>query len=192
MVYAGEISPTVAVMVLNQGCRSQDMLSEKFIDFIALEVIPWVRNNYNVSGYENVVILGPSRAGFSAAFAALRYSNVIGGVLSQSGSFYSTLEEKENCPIYPEFDGGLLTEYTKFPKQPVNLYLDVGLYDLGLGRVGVNRQFKGTLELKGYKLSYKEYKGGHSHLNWRHTLSNVLIYFFGDTKNSNALQRTSR
>ncbi|MFS1524029.1 alpha/beta hydrolase [Microbulbifer sp. 2304DJ12-6] len=153
----------------------------------SVEVILWVRKNYNIAGSENVVISGRSRA----AFAALRYLNVIGGMLSQSGSFYSTSEEKENCPIYTEFDGRLLTEYKKTPKHPINLYLNVGLYEIGLGRVGVNRQFKDTLELKGYKLNYKEYKGGHSHLNWRHTLSNELIYFFGDTKNSNALQRTS-
>ncbi|MFS1524030.1 alpha/beta hydrolase-fold protein [Microbulbifer sp. 2304DJ12-6] len=35
VIYAGEVFPTVAVMVLNQGRRSEDMPSEKFTDFIA-------------------------------------------------------------------------------------------------------------------------------------------------------------
>lgn len=178
LMYRGEITPTVAVMVLNQGRRSQDMLSEAFADFIALEVIAWARDNFNIADSSNVVVSGPSRAAFAAARTALRHPDIIDGVISQSGSFYYTLNEKENWPIYPEFEGQLLADFKSSPTLPVEFYLEVGLYDLGLGRVGVNRQLKDILELKGYRLSYNEYKGGHSHLNWRHTLPNGLIYFF--------------
>lgn len=179
LTYRDEIAPTVAVMVLNQGRRSQDMLSEAFADFIALEVIAWAKETLNVSDSSNVIVSGPSRAAFAAANAALRHPDLIDGVLSQSGSFYYTLSDKENWPVYPEFEGKLLADFKTSPTLPVAFYLDVGLYDLGLGRVGVNRQLKDILELKGYRLSYNEYKGGHSHLNWRHTLPSGLIYFLG-------------
>ena len=61
---------------------------------------------------------------------------------------------------------------------PIDFYIDVGLYDLGLARVGTNRQFRDILKLKGYEVEYREYNGGHAHLNWRHSISDGLLYFF--------------
>lgn len=172
-----QISPTVVVMVLNQGNRSNDMLDDAFYEFIALELVPWAKENFTISpDKSNVIVSGPSRAGFAAARTAMKYPNVIGGVLAQSGSFYYTLGDKTNWPIYPEYEGKLLEEYKTSPLLPIRFYLDIGLYDLGLAGVGTNRQFKDILQLKGYKVKYDEYKGGHSHLSWRNRLDEGLIY----------------
>ncbi|MGN8224476.1 alpha/beta hydrolase [Gracilimonas sp. BCB1] len=176
LIARNEIETTVSVFVLNQGNRSKDMLSDEFADFLALEVITWARENFYITDSAKVVISGPSRAGYTAARTALKHPDLIDGVLSQSGSYYYTLNENENWPIYPEFEGKLLTDYRLAQEHSVRFYLDVGLYDLGLGRVGMNRQFRDILMLKGYDVHYNQYKGGHSHLNWRHTLSDGLIY----------------
>lgn len=183
LIAAKKIKPTIAIFVFNQGSRSQDMLSERFTKFIGQELIPWINNKYNLNNSDNTgktIISGPSRAAFAAIRAALKYPDHINGVLSQSGSFYYTQKDKENWPIYPEYEGKLLSDIKQLPKQPVRFYLDVGLYDLGLARVGTNRQLKDILILKGYDVVYKEYKGGHSHLNWRLTLSDGLIALLGD------------
>jgi enterochelin esterase family protein len=179
LIAENDISPTIGVFILNQGNRSEDMVSESFSDFIALEVSSWVTENFSVSDSSKIIVSGPSRAGFAAARVAYKHPDIINGVLSQSGSFYYTLKESENWPIYPEFEGKLLDDFKKSEKLPIQFYLEVGLYDLGLGRVGMNRQFRDILELKGYKVHYNEYKGGHSHLNWRHTLSTGLVHLLG-------------
>ncbi|MCL1079706.1 esterase family protein [Parashewanella spongiae] len=180
LIYEQKIGPTIAVFIVNQGNRSKELISERMTDFIALELLPWFKENYNiVSNPKNIVVSGPSRAGFTAANTALRHSNLIGSVLSQSGSFYYTLNENRNWPIYPEFEGKLLSNYKLSAKKAIQFYLDVGLYDLGLAVVGTNRQFRDVLQLQGYQVDYYEYKGGHSHLGWRHTIANGLISLIG-------------
>jgi enterochelin esterase-like enzyme len=86
-----KISSTVAVFVLNEK-RATDLLDERFADFIAHEVLQHVQNAYGFQA-KKVVISGPSRAAYTAASTAFLHSNSIQGVLSQSGSFYFTLDE---------------------------------------------------------------------------------------------------
>jgi enterochelin esterase-like enzyme len=181
LIHDKKIAPTITLFIQNQGNRSGDLLSAKMSDFVALELVDWARKNYNISkSTANVVVSGPSRGGFAAASTALRHSNLIGAVLSQSGSFYYRLQDEENWPVYPEFEGQLLLDYKHSAKRDIRFYLDVGLYDLGLGAVGTNRQLRDILDLKGYRVTYYQYKGGHSHLGWRHTLANGLISLLGE------------
>ncbi|OBP14487.1 hypothetical protein A5320_12015 [Rheinheimera sp. SA_1] len=193
LIHQKKIAPTIAIFIHNQGNRSADLISDKMADFVALELVAWARKNYHIAPEpKNVLVSGPSRGGFAAANTALRHSNIIGGVLSQSGSFYYTLQEQENWPVYPEFEGKLILDYKRSAKRDVHFYLDVGLYDLGLGAVGTNRQLRDVLELKGYRVDYYQYKGGHSHLGWRHTLANGLISLLGKQETYNSLQRSGR
>lgn len=181
LMHQKKIAPTIVIFVHNQGNRSADLISDHFTDFVALELVSWARKNYHIAASpKNVLVSGPSRAGFAAANTALRHSDIVGGVLSQSGSFYYTLQNTENWPVYPEFEGKLILDYKRSAKRDIRFYLDVGLYDLGLGAVGFNRQFRDVLELKGYRVDYYQYKGGHSHLGWRHTLANGLVSLLGD------------
>jgi len=183
-----KIGPTIVVFIPNQGNRSDDLISKQMTDFVALEVLPWIKENYNINiDPKKVVVSGPSRAGFAAMYTAYRHSNLIGSVLSQSGSFYYTLDENTNWPIYPEFEGKIIESYKQSPQKNIQFYIDVGLYDLGLAAVGTNRQLRDVLELKGYQVEYYEYKGGHSHLGWRHTIANALIALLGLEKTNKAL-----
>ena len=72
--------------------------------------------------------------------------------------------------------------YKKSKKLPIQFYMDIGLYDAGASMLGMNREFRSVLELKGYDLDYNEFKGGHSYLNWKQTLSNGIISIFGKEK----------
>ncbi|WP_372771348.1 alpha/beta hydrolase [Pseudoalteromonas sp.] len=180
LIHEKEIGPTIVIFVLNQGNRSKDLISELMTNFIALELLPWIKEKYTITtDPKRVVVSGPSRAGFAAMYTAYRHSNLIGSVLSQSGSFYYTLNEHKNWPIYPEFEGTLVSSYKQSPKKDIQFYMDVGLYDLGLAAVGTNRQLRDVLELKGYQVEYYQYKGGHSHLGWRHTIAKGLKSLIG-------------
>lgn len=181
LIYQQKIAPTITIFIHNQGNRSGDLISEKMTDFVALELVSWARKHFNISALpKDIVVSGPSRAGFAAAYTAFRHADIIGAVLSQSGSFYYTLQEQENWPVYPEFEGKLVRDYKTSAHRDIQFYLDVGLYDLGLGAVGTNRQLRDILELKGYQVDYYQYKGGHSHLGWRHTIGKGLISLLGD------------
>ncbi len=183
LIHQKKIGPTISIFIHNQGNRSGDLISDKMTDFVALELVAWARQNFNISSNpSHIVASGPSRAGFAAAHTAFRHANIIGAVLSQSGSFYYRLQEPDNWPVYPEFDGQLVQNYKTSAYRNIHFYLEVGLYDLGLGAVGTNRQLRDVLELKGYQVDYYQYNGGHSHLGWRHTIEKGLISLLGIEK----------
>lgn len=178
-----KITPTIAILVWNMGKRGTDLISENFSDFIAKELIPWTRSNYNIySKSENIVVAGSSRGGFSASYIALNNSDIIGNVLSQSGSYWIKGTEDENHWIYPKDDGKLINAFKNSEKLPINFYMDIGLYDAGASMLGMNRQFRDILKVKGYNVDYQEFNGGHNYVNWRGTLSDGLISLIGTKK----------
>jgi enterochelin esterase family protein len=115
----GKIYPTVTVLVWSMGKRSRDLISETFGDFIATELIPWIRSEYSIHPTaDKVVLAGSSRGGFASSFIAFRHADIIGNVLSQSGSYWIKGTDNENHWIYPEDNGKL-----------INLYKQRTLYD---------------------------------------------------------------
>lgn len=175
-----EIPPTVTVLVWSMGKRNKDLISELFGDFIATELIPWMRSKYNIhTTSDKVILAGSSRGGFAASFIALNHSDVIGNVLSQSGSYWIKGTNNENHWIYPEDNGKLISAYMDSERLPIKFYMDIGLYDAGASMLGMNRQFRDILKTKGYNVNYQEFKGGHNYINWRGTLSNGLISLIG-------------
>jgi enterochelin esterase family protein len=87
-----KIGPTVAVLVrtMTFAKRNRDLSgSRPFADFIARELVPWMRARYRIRpGPSNVVVAGSSLGGFAATHAAFTHPQVIGNVLSQSGSYW--------------------------------------------------------------------------------------------------------
>lgn len=178
-----KITPTITVLVWAMGKRSRDLISEKFGDFIAKELIPWMRSKYNIHSKANKIVLaGSSRGAFAASYIALRHSDIVGNVLSQSGSYWIKGTKDENHWIYPEDDGKLIIAYKNSNRLPIKFYMDVGLYDAGASMLGMNRQFRDILKVKGYHVDYHEFKGGHNYVNWRGTLADGIISLIGINK----------
>ncbi|GJM05822.1 MAG: enterochelin esterase [marine bacterium B5-7] len=174
------ISPTVTIMVWSMGKRSKDLISEKFGAFVATELIPWARSNYSIyPKADKVILAGSSRGGFAASFIAFNHSNVIGNVLSQSGSYWIKGTKDENHWTYPKENGKLIDAYKGSKKLPIRFYMDIGLYDAGASMLGMNRQLRDILKIKGYEVDYREFKGGHNYVNWRGTFSDGLISLIG-------------
>ena len=58
------------------------------------ELIPWVRANYNITHDPAQTVVGGFRAGgLAACYMALRYANIFGNVLSQSGAVWWSPEQ---------------------------------------------------------------------------------------------------
>jgi enterochelin esterase-like enzyme len=183
MIAAKKIPPMVVVRIVNpnQATRNTQLAAqEPFFDFVAHELVPYIRANYNVSAKPGeTAISGYSFGGFASAFAGLRHSDVFGLILAQSGSYWWV----------PENDGTaepnwIAKKFLESPKLPLRFYMDAGLFELDLsGRGGAillpNRHLRDVLRAKGYEVTYQEFPGGHDYINWRGTVADGLIALFG-------------
>ena len=101
LIAAKRIAPVVAVFVENPFSVRNDELSANpaYADFVATELVPWVRQRFNVTkDPRRVVIAGASAGGGGAMYVALQHSNVFGNVLSQSAG----LSSPERLQAYAE------------------------------------------------------------------------------------------
>lgn len=177
LIHQNKITPIIVVFVWNMGKRKQDLTKDKFGDFISTEVIDWLSNKYSVNT-SSTTLAGYSRSGYAACNIALEHSDVIHNVISQSGSFWITNGKGRNHWIYPEYEGDLIQAYKASPKKEIRFYMNIGLYDAGASMLGMNRELKSILEVKGYPVAYAEFKGGHNFINWEMTYPDGLMHFF--------------
>jgi enterochelin esterase family protein len=203
LIAAGKIPPTVAVFVENvSGRRLVDLVANpEFADFMAKELVPWIRSHYNVtSDPKQAVLTGYSAGGLAAPYLALRHPEVFGNVLSQSGAFWWSFEHSGGVcgPRCPESGGTggenskdattegnfLVKEFLSSPKVPVRFYLAAGTFEIDRNGGGGDilestRHLRDVLLAKGYDVRYQQFVGGHDGLSWKGALANGLIALLG-------------
>jgi len=210
LIERSRIIPTVAVFVSNPGgSRMQELGADsRFGEFLAAELIPWLRARYNITRepYETV-IGGQSAGGTAAAYVALRHPNVFGAVLSQSASFWWSpelgrdLEERspatdrnDDRHVLEEIEDRAVIEGNWLHKQfissnrlPIRFYMNAGSFEAEFwggpasvaGILESNRHMRDVLLAKGYEVHYQEFVGGHDYLSWRGLLADGLIALIG-------------
>ena len=125
LIAASKIPPTVAVFVNTSGERRLNDLipNPQFADFMAKELVPWVRSRYHVtSDPAKIVVGGFSAGGLAAAYMGLRHPQVFGKVLSQSGAFWWAPDHYQNADSTTETNW-MAQQYIAGSKLPVNFYL---------------------------------------------------------------------
>jgi len=177
------IPPTIAVFVEHptRMARTRELgCHPPFNEFLISELLPWMRQNYDVTqDPRRMVATGLSRGGLAAAFLALQHPETFGNVLSQSGSFwYEPRWEHGQAQLWHADNdtagyGWLLQRYVATPLQAIRFYLDVGRFEQESWQA--NRHMRDILMAKGYSVAYQEFSGGHSSINWRGTISDGLI-----------------
>jgi enterochelin esterase-like enzyme len=185
MIAEKKIAPTIAVLVWSMGKRNRDLNGSKpFADFIASELVPWVRSHYNIlPGPGSVVVAGSSSGGFAATYCAFHHPEAIGNVLSQSGAYWITKDWQNVLPLYPRDTGSMIEELKSSKQLPIRFYMEVGRYDLGAAFLGSNRELRDVLQVKGYDVDYHEFDGGHEYVNWRGSLADGLVSLLGQKRN---------
>ena len=203
LIAASKIPPTVAVFVGNVPRRRLvDLVANpEFADFMAMELVPWVRSHYNVTkDAKQTVVTGNSAGGLAAAYVALRHSEVFGNVLSRSGAFWWSFEHNGGVcgPLCPESGGTggenardattegnfLVKEFIASPKLPLRFYLAAGTFEIdreggGGGILEGTRHLRDVLLARGYQVRYQQFVGGHDGLSWRGALADGLIELLG-------------
>ena len=157
-----------------------------FAEFIANELVPWVRSNYRVTrDPARVVIGGSSHGGLAAAYIAMQHPDIFGNVLSLSGSFHwapgFVPGDLANAPLERSW---LTTEFVRRSRMNIRFWLAVGALESdtsGSGGIGLetSRHLRDVLLAKGYNVGYAQFPGGHDPLSWRGMLPDGLIALLG-------------
>ena len=203
LIAASKIPPTVAVFVENVPRRRLvDMVaSAEFAEFMAKELVPWVRSHYNVTkDPKQTVLTGYSAGGLASTYVALHQPEVFGNVLSLSGAYWWSFEHPggvcgSRCPDTAGRGGDdsndataegnfLVKEFLASPKVPLRFYLAAGSFERDIEGKGGNileatRHLRDVLLAKGYEVRYQQFNGGHDGVSWRGLLADGLMVLLG-------------
>lgn len=177
LIAAKKIPPIVAIFIDSTETRGKELkCNDSFCEIITKELIPWARQNYNISkDPEEAIICGLSLGGLTAAYLGLNYPEVFGNVLSQSGYYYYEPEgfstDNEDC--------WMSTKFKKVNRLPLKFYLDIGVLETKYKIIDTNINLKDTLISKGYHVDFQWFNGGHDYLSWGETLAYGLISLIG-------------
>ena len=186
LIESTTIPGTVAVLVANVADRRLTDLvpNPEFADFIAKELVPWVRSRYNVTvDPSRTVVGGYSAGGLAAAYMGFRHPGVFGNVLSQSGAFWwarTTIRTLMPRPRRIGWSGSswlvrgcrsssTWTRARSRWTQPERATHSGSKSSLARRAAGG----------KGYEVHYQQFVGGHDGLSWRGTLADGLIALLG-------------
>lgn len=177
-----KIPPTIVVMVLNPDpntvTRARDLAANApFSNYIANDLIPWMRKNYRVtSDPHQTVVTGASLGGFASAYLGLTRPEIFGNVLAQSGAYWWRINGEQDW---------ILRQFAESPKHDVRFFLDVGILETvptfvdGLSFVNGTRYLRDILKAKGYPVKYVEFAGGHDYICWQETFAQGIEHLLG-------------
>lgn len=196
LIAAGKIPPLVAIMVDQIEIRDQELPGNPdFSRALATELVPWLREEYNLAADPADAILnGGSYGGFCSAYTALHHPDVFGNVIMHSPSAWmhpqlmETWEQKQGDmtadPVGQPADiPYLIQQFRDTERQPIRIWHECGAVENGPAPARIwqtfgNRWLHDILRLKGYDTTYREYIGGHDHAWWRGTIADGLIWVF--------------
>lgn len=173
LMYKKEIPEVIAVFIDSDKNRAENMqCSHKYARFIGEELISFLKDNYSISlKPEKNVIGGYSLGGLFAAYMGMKYSNIFGNVLSQSGSYWYKRDGFENRNTI-----WINEEYKKMGKLNLKFYINVGAIEPQVSMKNTNIEFKDYLIRNGYDVKFEEFSSGHDYIYWGETLADGLKY----------------
>lgn len=182
LLAADRIQPTVAVMVDQQDRMLELGCFEPFNQFLVTELVPWIRENYNVStNPADTIVGGGSAGGLGAVCAGWRHPDVFGNVMSQSGYFsWDPLEADADAEAELEFEW-IIRQIAATPRVNIRLVLSVGTFEhdhdflYSPSLLQANRHLRDVLLAKGYDFTYMEVTGGHDVYSGALTFPELLI-----------------
>jgi len=206
LIGAKRVRPFVVVMVHNlPGRRLFDLVANPaFGEFMAKELAPWIRANYNVTAHASrTVIGGASAGGFGATYLGLTHPEVYGNVLSMSGAFWWSPEHNggicgglcatpDTRPAISNRDATTEPNWMarvalERPSLRATFFLSVGTFEFDQSGSGGNileetRRLRDILRARKASVIYKEFVGGHDGLGWRGMLGEGLERLLGNPR----------
>ena len=182
------IPPLIALLIGNapDDARDRELLcNPQFDRALVEELLPWAHGQYNFTKEpRNIVIGGSSLGGIGAACAALRYPEIFGNVLAQSGAFHRAPPSANHADEQRTEPNWFVRQVIASPTKPVRFYLDAGSAEFNAtgsadSILFCTRTLRDVLRAKGYEVHFQEFEGGHDYLSWRGTLADGLLALLG-------------
>ena len=193
LVASRRIPPVLSVFIgWPMRGRSPELCfpSPAFGRFLVNELLPWVERRFGVRlAADRTMLAGASCGGLSALHWAVEYPEHFRLVLSQSCSFQSP--DFGQFPIAPghnEEPSRLIRMAMGRPRVPLTVWMEAGSlegnYVLpgGVTLLAANRHMRDVLKLKGARVLYREFNGGHAVECWREDLVDGLVDLLGTSK----------
>lgn len=189
LISHGAVPPVVAVLIGSVDRGNELPCNADYARSMAEEIVPMLRERFNTtSDPVKVVAGGQSYGGLASTFLAFQHSDVVGNVISQSGSFWwkpdpHNSETRTIAGDSPAYEW-LGDQIVRAPRRPIRLWLEAGTLENrtmngeGPSLLDTNRHMRRLLEAKGYEVAYREYSGGHDYAWWRGTIADGLIWAF--------------
>ncbi len=152
----------VAVLIPPKDRTREYTLNEDYARFIATSLVPEVEQKLGASvSRTQRVLVGPSLGGLISFFTVLKYPEVFGNVVTQSGSFW--WDEGRIATML-----AAMTSVTTF-----RAFNSVGFYET-LPMNEFNDKVAQESKRLGIQMTYRKPPGLHNWITWRNELSGVL------------------
>lgn len=159
-----KVPPFIIVMVDPADRMKDYWASDKFADFMAEELVPYVDSHYRtIKDRAARALMGASLGGTISVWTWLRHPDVFARVGGQSSALQ--IDEERVVNALAKLDGGARAKY------PTRFYFDAGQFEpliLDLGR-----RTNVMLRAKGYPVAYHEAAVGHNYTAWRDRLADA-------------------
>ena len=177
LIAAGRIPPVFAVFVDTLGAqRNRDLVcDERFAQFLAVELVPWVEQRCARFAPARTVLAGASFGGVCSAFAAFRFPERFGNVLSMSGSYWVNAPGDRRWEELPRLFEGSERLPLRFHQSVGKLEAGNRIFESAPCQLASNRRMHEILCARGYPVTYVEYAGGHDFICWEQVLPEGLM-----------------
>jgi enterochelin esterase family protein len=150
-----------------------DELSDRYVNFLTQEIIPFLKKKYNISDDPKMHAIGGLSSGGICAFtAAWQRPDYFHKVLSHVGSFTNI----KGGHVYPDL-------IRKGPKKDIKIFLQDGTNDLQ-NIYGdwwlANLQMESSFKFKGYEYKFEKGTGAHSGKHGGAVLPESLKWLWSD------------
>jgi glucoamylase len=164
LIMQGRVAPFIIVFVDPVDRTREYWLNDRFAEFMATELVPFVDARYRTRATRDArALLGASLGGVISYWTALKYPDTFARIGGQSSAFQIDNErEVAAFAALPAFDA----------QRPMRFYLDVGLLE---PIWEVNRRARVLLAGRGYPVTYHEAAAGHNWTSWRDQLADAYV-----------------
>ncbi|PEA53922.1 enterochelin esterase [Bacillus pseudomycoides] len=168
-IHTKEIPPCILIAIDHVDRFTELTFSEELNMFLTKELLPWIQQRYHVHANPyHTTIGGFSLGGLAAFYAALRYPDLFGNVLSMSGSVHW---KKEN---YKGSHPWIENQFIRSSTLPLQIYMSAGELE-NKPLLEANRSLSQVLKEKEYQSTYVEFPGGHDVLWWHKQFADGLV-----------------
>ena len=170
-----DVQPMVVVFIPPFDRTSEYWRNDDYADFLAEEVLPFVKAEYDTDpSADKTGLMGASLGGLISLHTALRHPTKFGLVAAQSSAFSADSD-------------AIINQIATEPRLPIRIHTIVGSYETSIATelfpddadfFAANQRMAAALEERGYEFEYVEAPQGHSWGFWEAYIGAALRYLY--------------